>query len=152
MLAARELTIRRIFGLVALLCLVVFGVGCRFEVAGTDDVELTYDLADATSPNGTYLADRIRGRLASAQIVADVSLVSPTQAKVVVDAYQQKTAEALLRWEGGISFFKPSDVHAGTIDTKARPVFSVFDIASAQTSARGRSIRLAFGSSAALPA
>jgi len=134
-----------------MLCLVVLGVGCQVEIAGTGDVELTYEVVRTSSPAATFLADRIRGRLASAQIVADVSLVSPTQARIILGAGQQKTAEALLRWEGGLSFFRPTDVSGGVIDPKAEPLFSIFDLASAQTAARGRSIRITFVPGTAFP-
>jgi RsiW-degrading membrane proteinase PrsW (M82 family) len=145
-------TIRRIFSLIALLVLMLTSVGCRFEVAGISDLDLAYEVVDPSSAHATSLVERIRGRLGAAQITADVTMNSDREAHVVFDAEQRKTVEAMLRWEGGVSFFRPSDVHANAVDSRAVPAFSITDIANVETTQRGRSIRITFKPSAAIPA
>lgn len=143
--------IRRIFGLIALLIVALVGVGCRFEVAGTNDIDLTYRVVDPSSPFATSLVERIRGRLGAAQITADVTMTSDRELHLVFDAEQRKTVEAMLHWQGGVSFFRTTDVHGNAIAPQASPEASITDIASVVTTQRGHAIRIVFKPGAKIP-
>ncbi|MEO7111288.1 MAG: PrsW family glutamic-type intramembrane protease, partial [Polyangiaceae bacterium] len=127
-------------------------VGCRFEVAGTNDIDLTYRVVDPASPFATSLVERIRGRLAAARITADVNMTSDREVHLVFDAEQRKTVEAMLRWRGGVSFFRTTDIHGNAIAPQAAPEASITDIASVVTTQHGHAIRIVFRPGAEVPA
>lgn len=141
----------RIFSLIALLAFAFLAVGCNIEVAGTNDVELTYQVADPSSPNATSLVERIRARLAAGQISADVTMESDREVHVVFDAEQRKTVEAMLDWRGGLSFFDVGDVRGNRIDPKATPELELADIASVVITQHGHALSIAFKQGAQIP-
>ncbi len=135
-----------------MLTIAFLGVGCSIEVAGTNDVELTYRVVDPSSPIATSLVERIRARLAAGQISADVTMPSEREAHVVFEAEQRKNVEAMLDWRGGLSFFRTTDVHENRIDPKAAPEKIVTDIASVAITQHGHALRIAFKPGSEIPA
>jgi len=99
--------------LVALIALVLVLVGCQsplgerigglFDVAGTDDVELTYELTDK-EPRDTRAL--VMARLAAGRVGADVVEDGPTIRVVIDDALTVLTDE-LVTWVGTLLVYEP---------------------------------------------
>lgn len=136
-----KLTITRIFSLVIVLAFAVSALGCSFEVAGTDDVALTYEVVDLSAPEVTGLLDRIRIRLASAHVVADVTL-DGSHPHIVLEREEQKAAESLLRWRGGLTLYPVDAMKNGVIEPHAKPLDSKVVVRSADTSQHGHAVRI----------
>ncbi|MGH7284700.1 MAG: hypothetical protein ACRELY_24510 [Polyangiaceae bacterium] len=135
------LTITRIFSLIVVLTIALGSLGCSFEVAGTDDVAMTYDVVDLSAPEVTGLLDRIRMRLASAHVVADVSL-DGTRPRIVLEREEQKAAESLLRWRGGLTFYSLDAEKNGALDLHATPLDLKVVVKRADTSEHGHAVRI----------
>ncbi|HEX7664736.1 MAG TPA: hypothetical protein VF407_09500, partial [Polyangiaceae bacterium] len=122
-------TIGRFSGLIVVLAFALSMLGCRFELAGVHDAEIVYEVVDPSAPEVLGLVDRIRIRLAAAHIVSQVTVGSDSRLHVILDADEKPSAEALLRWRGGLSLFGPDAVKNGAIDPKAEPALETSRLA-----------------------
>lgn len=136
--------------LLVVLSFAVASLGCRFELAGVHDVEVVYAVVDPAAPEVVGLVDRIRLRLSAAHITSQVTVTADSRIHVVIDADEEASARALLRWRGGLSLFAPDSIKSGAIDPKASPLIETSRLASVDTTDWGRAVKIALDPSLAL--
>ena len=135
------LTITRVFSLIVVLVIALGSLGCSFEIAGVNDVALTYEVVDSNAPEVTGLLSRLRLRLGSAHMAADITL-DGEHPRIVLDREAQRAAESLLRWRGGLTFYPKGALANGAMDPKAKPLDLKVTVKSADTSQHGHAVRI----------
>jgi RsiW-degrading membrane proteinase PrsW (M82 family) len=137
------LPVRGLARAAALLCVLAL-FGCSPRLAGTNDAALVY-LADADGPTGAAeeaaLAARVKARLSSGQIAADVDATEGHGVRVVVDADAAGTADALLLWRGGLRVYRLDD----GAPLAELGVAASASIVSIELARHGRALALTFG-------
>lgn len=101
--------------LALVVALALASLGCASRVAGSDDVELTYEANEAEGPArfGEDLRALVLRRLSGGEIGADVEQ-SGKVLKIVVDESFAPTVDELVTWSGTILFLEPDPRESST--------------------------------------
>jgi len=94
---------RKILGGLAVLCALLI-TGCGLRVPGTNDVGSEYELEPDAIGDAT-LVSRVTQRLAVVDIHGAVSVPESGHLRLVVDRRHSETADALVRWTGGVTLY-----------------------------------------------